>query len=277
MIRYISEQPMIAVIPPSSQKDRLDTYFYDPIFDGLTEKLESAAEKLKSLEEISVLITDGTHQTPKYTSKEEGILFLSSTNITENGINLDDAKYITKHEHDLLKSSHPKPGDILVSVAGNIGTACVFPNSLPECSVLRSVAIIRLKEGWNSKFVACFINSELGSKQVLQLQKGIAVKTFRLGEIKEFKVPELSKDDQDNIVLRYDAISSLNKELISSVSKLKDSKHRIADAQLDATFANELGLEHFPPYRKQKVFLRDGALIERLDVSANHPDYTRLA
>lgn len=276
MSHYISKNPMIAVVPPESQKERLDTFYYHHLFADLDDRLEAASNELTPAEKASVLITDGTHQTPTYTEKENGVLFLSSTNIAEYGVDLSECKYIIPELHKRLKNCQPKPGDVLIAKSGTVGTACVFPEGLPECSVYESVAIFRPTEEWNPNYIAAFINSDLGIKQIQRSQKGIAIKHLHLGDLKELWFPKIDEDAQKTLVSRIDSVANLYKRLTSECNKLVQNEHKITREKIDLAFAQELSLEHFIQRKSALVFLRDFSSAERLDISANHPNYTKL-
>ncbi|MCX9487977.1 hypothetical protein IG511_03600, partial [Vibrio cholerae] len=276
MPHYISKSPMIAVIPPESQKERLDTFYYHYLFADLDDRLEAASKDLTPAENASILITDGTHQTPTYTEKENGVLFLSSTNIAEYGVDLSECKYIIPELHKRLKNCQPRPGDVLIAKSGTVGTACVFPEGLPECSVYESVAIFRPNEKWNPNYIAAFINSDLGIKQIQRSQKGIAIKHLHLGDLKELWFPKLDEEAQKILVSRIDSVANLYKRLTSKCNNLIQDEHEITREKIDLAFARELSLENFIQRKSALVFLRDFSSAERLDIPANHPDYTRL-
>ncbi len=107
MIRYACKSPVVAVIPPSSQKERLDTFYYHPLFEDIDDAIERSGAEITDFERATTLITDGTHQTPKYTDKDLGVLFLSSTNISESGVDFSECKYITKDLHLSLSKCQP--------------------------------------------------------------------------------------------------------------------------------------------------------------------------
>lgn len=276
MPHYISKSPMIAVIPPESQKERLDTFYYHYLFADLDDRLEAASKDLTPAENASILITDGTHQTPTYTEKENGVLFLSSTNIAEYGVDLSECKYIIPELHKRLKNCQPRPGDVLIAKSGTVGTACVFPEGLPECSVYESVAIFRPNEKWNPNYIVAFINSDLGIKQIQRSQKGIAIKHLHLGDLKELWFPKLDEEAQKILVSRIDSVANLYKRLTSKCNNLIQDEHEITREKIDLAFARELSLENFIQRKSALVFLRDFSSAERLDIPANHPDYTRL-
>lgn len=276
MLRYISKTPMVSVIPSGSQKERLDTLFYHHFFADLDQRLEGASDEIVPAEKASLLITDGTHQTPTYTEKENGILFLSSTNIAEHGVDLSECKYITADLHKRLKNCQPQPGDVLIAKSGTVGTACVFPEGFPECSVYESVAIFRPNVEWNPNYIAAFINSDLGIRQIQRSQKGIAIKHLHLGDLKELWFPKIGKDEQKNLVSRIEFVLNLHKRLITDCNKLLQKEHALTRRKIDLAYAKELRIDNFVESRNQLCFLRDSNLAERFDVPANHPDYTKL-
>ena len=84
---------------------------------------------LKTFEEMSVLITDGEHSTPKRT--KEGIYLLSARNVLNHSLQLKDVDYINRDEYlRIAKRVVPKKGDILISCSGTIGRCCCVPDSL---------------------------------------------------------------------------------------------------------------------------------------------------
>ena len=64
-------------------------------------------------------ITDGTHQTPTYSDKDNGVPFLSSKDVTSRSIDWNNIKYITKSLHEeLYKRIAPQKWDILLAKNG---------------------------------------------------------------------------------------------------------------------------------------------------------------
>ena len=91
----------------------------------------------------SIPITDGTHKTPTYSDKENGIPFLSSKDVTSGKIDWSKIKYITKDLHEeLYKRIAPQKNDILLAKNGTTGVgAIVEDNSIFDIYV--TLAVIR--------------------------------------------------------------------------------------------------------------------------------------
>jgi restriction endonuclease S subunit len=207
MIRYASIEPVVAMVSPNSQRDRLDTFYYHPFFRDLDQKIASQTDQITDIESISIFVTDGTHQTPIYVEKDNnGVLFLSATNIMEEGLSVENVKYIPRSLHESYSNCSPSVGDVMVAKNGKTGVACVFPNGLPECSIYVSIALIRLKSGWLPEFISLVINSEIGYLQIQRNQKGIGVKNLHLEDIRQIQIPEIGEFKQKEILIRYATI-----------------------------------------------------------------------
>ena len=75
--------------------------------------------ELKTFNELSYMITDGEHTTPRRTS--EGIYLLSARNILNHSLQLEDVDYIDQEEYDrIAKRVIPQEGDILISCSGSV-------------------------------------------------------------------------------------------------------------------------------------------------------------
>lgn len=131
--------------------------FGDPILN------EKKWEK-KYYEDISILITDDEHQTPK--RSQTGIYLLSARNIHNYCLKLEDVDYIDEEEYTKIsKRIIPKENDILISCSGSIGRVCLIPKNL-KLQLVRSVALIRLKENMNPVFMEYLITSEFTQRQI---------------------------------------------------------------------------------------------------------------
>ena len=121
---------------------------------------------VKNFEEISVLITDGEHATPRRT--EHGIYLLSARNIINHSLQLDDVDYIDEEEYSrIARRVIPQAGDVLISCSGSIGRCCVVPNGL-RFQMVRSAALIRFDNTINPVFAEWLITSDDLQQQIAQ-------------------------------------------------------------------------------------------------------------
>ena len=266
MITYFSQSPVIAIVPFSAQKDRLDTFYYHPLFQDLDDAIEATDKDITNFENACSMITDGTHKTPKYTDKESGVLFLSATNISESGLDLEDCKYISRELHNALSNSQPHPGDVLVAKSGSVGSACVFPEGMSDCSVYESVAIVRPLDGYDPFFLSLLINTDIGVRQILRSQKGIAIKHLHLGDLKEIKFPNFIESKQKEIVNRFNIFKNTLHEIIEQSISIKNQRINLLDSIINR-LAIEIKLTSFPkPWFGRLYLQKVDYKIDRLDV-----------
>ena len=176
---------------------------------------------IKKLDEITSIITDGTHQTPTYVDK--GYIFLSSKNVTTGKINWDDVKYIPEELHiKLNKRLEPKLNDILLAKNGTTGVAALVDR---ECifDIYVSLALIRFNSNINPVFMLYMINSDGCRHQFNSSLKGIGVPNLHLSEIRKTKVLLPPIELQNQFADFVKQVDKLKFEMEKSLKELEDN------------------------------------------------------
>ena len=121
---------------------------------------------IKNFDEISILITDGEHATPRRADK--GIYLLSARNVLNHMLQLNDVDYIDEDEYNrIARRVVPQAGDVLISCSGSIGRCCVVPDGL-KFQMVRSAALIRFNETINPVFAEWLMTSDDLQQQIAQ-------------------------------------------------------------------------------------------------------------
>ncbi len=90
----------------------------------------------------------------------EGIPFFRIQNVTPNGIDLSDIRYISELTHKEMRRSQTKPRDLLMTITGRVGTAAVIPENIQEGNVNQHIVILRPKpNSIDVNYLALIINS----------------------------------------------------------------------------------------------------------------------
>lgn len=183
----------------------------------------------KTFKEVCAKITDGTHQTPKYF--DNGVIFLSSRNVTSGRINWDNVKYIDEKQHiEMHKRIAPKINDILLAKNGTTGVAAMVDRNV-VFDIYVSLAHIRVLDEILPNFMLYFINSPIAKKQFNKRLKGAGVPNLHLQEIREVIInfPK-SKDKQKQIIKKLNTLQTETKKLetiyqqkIADLEELKKS------------------------------------------------------
>ena len=139
-----------------------------------------------TLKNVCEKITDGTHQTPTYFN--EGIIFLSSKNVTSGKIDWDKIKYIDEKQHaEMSKRVSPRLGDVLLAKNGTTGVAAMVDRN-EVFDIYVSLALLRAKEQLLPQFLLYFVNSPIAKNQFNKRLKGIGVPNLHLQEIREVEI-----------------------------------------------------------------------------------------
>ncbi|MFZ3510062.1 restriction endonuclease subunit S [Vibrio harveyi] len=157
---------------------------------------------VETLGEHTVKVGSGV--TPKGGSKayvDSGIPLIRSQNVLFGKFKLDDVAFITEQQHDKMKGSKLHPRDVLLNITGaSIGRCAVLPEDFDEGNVNQHVCIIRTSESIDPDFCGWFLNSNLGQKQIWNLQAGGNREGLNFQQIRSFKIPVFSIEEQCSIV-----------------------------------------------------------------------------
>ncbi|EFO2830845.1 restriction endonuclease subunit S, partial [Escherichia coli] len=142
------------------------------------------------LNDICSLITDGTHQTPKYTT--EGRPFISAQCVKPFKFMPENCRYVSEEDHNLyIKNRNPEQQDILLSrVGAGIGECAVIDTDL-EFSIYVSTALIKpVKKYINSQYICIWLNSPIGRlfSSNYTYGKGVSQGNLNLSLIRTFVI-----------------------------------------------------------------------------------------
>jgi type I restriction enzyme S subunit len=193
----------------------------------------------RTLKEVSEKITDGTHQTPKY--YDDGVIFLSSKNVTSGKINWDNIKYIDEMQHiQMHKRVAPRVGDILLAKNGTTGVAAMVDRDV-IFDIYVSLAHIRVLNKITPEFMLYFLNSSVAKKQFNKRLKGSGVPNLHLEEIREVVISfPKSTDAQKTIVQQLDALSAETKKLEAVYQSIINNLEELKKSILQKAFSGEL-------------------------------------
>ena len=141
--------------------------------------------KIQAFSELTDLITDGEHATPRRTTN--GIYLLSARNVLNHAIQLDDVDYIDQEEYDrIAKRVVPQAGDVLISCSGTVGRCCTVPVGL-KFQMVRSAALLRFKPEIDPKFAEYMITSEYLQEQINRSKTASSQANLFQGKIAKLK------------------------------------------------------------------------------------------
>ena len=204
--------------------------------------------------------------TPKvdknYYTDSSGIHFLRVQNITEQRINLSDAKFITREVHDgMLKRSQLEKDDLVFTITGRIGSVAIVPDNFEGNINQHSVRFQLETQIANTIttpfYVAAFLNSTLGRSLAIRETTGGTRPALDYKALYSINVILPPLNIQNHIV-----------SVMNSAYEGYRQKEQQADALLDSIddyMLAELGIE-MPVIEENKCFVVQAGEIEgRID------------
>ena len=188
-------------------------------------------QHIRPLSEVCTLITDGTHNPPKFVN--EGIPFLLVSNITGDVITYDTTKFITEATYnELIKRTPVEIGDLLLSTVGSYGHPALVEDST-KFSFQRHIALLKPNKTLiDSRFLHTSILAPDAQRQIDELVQGVAQKTLNLSAIKKIHIPVPSMDAQAAFI-RFVRQSDKSKfELRKALAELTAMYKRIIQENL---------------------------------------------
>ena len=154
----------------------------------------------------------------KYYTSNSGIPMLRTGNITNNGINLSDLKYVTNDFHEKNKKSQILEGDILIARHGSNGQANVYYG--PEAQCLNAVVIVPNNEIATSVFLAGLINSPMVKEQIVRTLVGSTQHVVNTKSIAGLvvRIPNLEVQKEYE-----DFVNQIDKSKVVVSSKIKNA------------------------------------------------------
>ena len=193
-------------------------------------------KKVKLGEVVNVF--DGTHQTPYYV--ETGIPFYSVENVTAN--DFEHTKYITEEEHLFLTQEHKiEKGDILMTRIGSIGV-CKYVNWDVNASFYVSLALLKIKEGFDAEDLVQYSQIEAFKKSILHESLTFAYpQKINLGDINNVEIAVPYKNDKPDLVeqRRIAAILSGIDAKIAAEEKVLEKYEKVKKGLMERLFERQ--------------------------------------
>jgi type I restriction enzyme, S subunit len=196
----------------------------------------------RPLSDVCVIITDGTHQTPRYVF--DGAIFLSAQNIKPFRF-MPEVHRKVSHEDFAGYTARNKPmrGDVLLTrVGAGIGEAAVVDQEI-EFAIYVSLALIRPDPRvLIPEYLVQWLNSPIGRShsRVNTLGKGHSQGNLNLNLLRSFPIPIPTLEKQRHIVAELDAVQAKINEVKALQTETAAELNALLPAILDKAFKGEL-------------------------------------
>ncbi|MFH0907103.1 MAG: restriction endonuclease subunit S, partial [bacterium] len=249
---------------------RLDAEYYQPEYLELEKDLEKFSKKLKTFND---LLENGNSLTGGATPfgadyQDQGIKFLRVQNIMPGYLDFSDIVFIDRNLHEgQLKRSKLINRDVLLTITGvSYGKSAVYKSVFGEVNINQHSVRIYFKNELIPEYVAMFLNSKYGRFQSDRKVTGNTRPALAYEEIRDYKIPLLSKKKQQQI------------EFLYNESLILDGKSTELYRQAEDLLLKELGLKDFEPEDNLSyvVNFSNTELANRLDAEYFQPKYEKI-
>ncbi|ELI0636874.1 restriction endonuclease subunit S [Vibrio harveyi] len=188
----------------------------------------------------------GSGSTPRGGQKayvDDGVIFLRSQNVWNEGVRLDDVAYISDEVHQKMSNTKVLPGDVLLNITGaSLGRTTIFSSDFVEANVNQHVTIIRLIELEMNKFVHLGLMSPMVQKLVWGRQVGMAIEGLSKKVLEQFEFPIPPINEQHRIVAKVDELMTLCDQLEQQTEASIEAHEVLVTTLLD-TLTNSANAE----------------------------------
>lgn len=218
-------------IRPGTRQDAVDD-------EGNTLAIPEEWER-PHLNDITVLVTDGTHQTPTYTTS--GRIFLSAQNVKPFRFMPEQHKFVSEKAFaEYTNNRKAERGDLLLGrVGAGIGETAVIDRDM-EFAFYVSLGLVKtFKEHTVPQYLAIVFNSPYGVRYARgnTSSKGGSAGNFNLGRIRSFRIPLPPLAEQEAIVERVEALMTTCRALEAEIEHARTHAAHLLQSVLKEAFA----------------------------------------
>lgn len=202
-------------------------------FAGLTEK--------KPIREMSSLVTSGSRGWAQYYA-DCGARFIRITDLTRDGIQLknDSIQYVALPDKAEGKRSRLLGGDVLVSITADLGSIALIPENIDEAYINQHIAMARFNNPSQGEFMAWYLRSDWGQKDLLKNKRGGGKLGLGLDDIRDTPVPDVSDGTAQQIVAFIDDRLSICDSIEQTVNMALQQAEAMRQSILKDAFEGRL-------------------------------------
>ena len=155
----------------------------------------------KPIRDISSMVTSGSRGWAKYYN-ENGARFIRITDLTRDSIKLksNSIQRVLLPETAEGKRSRLQGNDVLISITADLGSIALIPQNIEEAYINQHIAVVRFSNVHQGEFMAWYLKSDYGQKDLLKNKRGGGKLGLGLDDIRNTPVPIVTDEDADRVV-----------------------------------------------------------------------------
>ena len=187
-------------------------------------------------------VTSGSRGWAQYYS-DSGSVFIRMGNLDHGTVELDmeDIQYVNLPSKAEGQRSKLQKNDILISITADIGMIGLVRNADQDMYINQHIALARPTEENNSEFIAWYLVSDVGLKQMQSKQRGATKIGLGLDDIRNLKLLMPQVNEQAEIVRVLDSLLAKENAAKEAAESVLDQIDTMKKAVLARAFRGELG------------------------------------
>jgi type I restriction enzyme, S subunit len=153
---------------------------------------------------LASLVSDSTPITYGIVKPAEndpnGVLLVRGGDIKNGRIDLGALRRVPRALSEQYRRTILRGGEIVVSLVGDPGQVAIVPQALAGANVNRAVGLVRPRADVNIKFIAYYLRSTSGQRQLTGLSLGSVQQVVNLADLKRVAIPRPPEFDEKQIV-----------------------------------------------------------------------------
>ncbi|GAB5489662.1 MAG: hypothetical protein Pars2KO_32320 [Parasphingorhabdus sp.] len=184
---------------------------------------------------------------------------LSARNIADGKINYNAYRFIHKDAFEVEnKRTSVSAGDVLLTIVGTIGRTAVVPEDYEPFTLQRSVAVLALWSGIESRYLSHFLASPDTQEWLQANAKGSAQKGVYLRALSKLEVPVAPIPEQQRIVAKVDGLTARTARARKDLDHIPTLIARYKESLLTQIFENLDAVSERKSIRELSSFVTSG-------------------
>lgn len=210
---------------------------------------------------------------------KNGIPFLRSQNVWNDGLHLTDVAYITPEMHENMSGTAVLGNDVLLNITGaSLGRCTLVPSEFGDANVSQHVTIIRPTDPQVGEYLHLCLLSPYAQAMIWGRQVGMAREGLSKKVLEQFEIPLPPVAEQKRIVTRVSELMRYCDLLESHLTDAKNLAEKLAPAAVASLTGIAIEQEEEEPVKvPQTELLAPLRLGQTPDIKAQAPLATLLA
>jgi type I restriction enzyme S subunit len=163
----------------------------------------------------------------------EGVPFIRSQNVYNDGLRLDGVALIPEAIHRKMSGTHVHTDDILLNITGaSIGRCALVADEVNEANVSQHVSIIRLFLPELRNFIHLALVSPYFQRMIQDVQVGVSREGLSARRLREFPMPIPPMEEQKRIVTKANELMAVCDKLETQLREGSSKRSRLLEAVL---------------------------------------------